>query len=139
MIRLHDVALEIAGRPLLSGLTFDAAPGEIVIVIGPNGVGKTTLLRAIAGQHPVRAGDLLVDDVAVGSLSPLERARRIAFLAAEEPLIESLAVREVVATGRYPHHRWWEWREDERDAAAISNALAQVRMETMHERLFSTL
>ncbi len=139
MIRVRGVALDIDSRRLLCGLNFDAPTHEIVAIIGPNGVGKTTLLRAIAAQHPVGGGEILVDGANVASFSAVERARRIAFLAADETVGEALAVREVVAAGRYPHHRWWEWREGSDDAAAIAGALAEVGMESFRDRLFSSL
>jgi iron complex transport system ATP-binding protein len=139
VIRVRDLALDVAGHRLLSGLDFEVAAGEIVVVVGPNGVGKTTLLRSIAAQHPIASGEIAIDSIPVASLSARERARRIAFLGADETAAEALRVREVVSTGRYPHHRWWEWREDAADAAAIATALAEVRMESMRDRLFSTL
>ena len=61
MIELRDVGLEIGGRPLLEPLNARIAPGEFVAILGRNGVGKTTLLRAIAGLHRPARGSILVD------------------------------------------------------------------------------
>lgn len=139
MIALRNVALEVAKTPLLGGVTMSVNDGELVALIGPNGVGKTTLLRAIAGMHPIADGTIAFDGTPVGELSARERARRIAFLPAEEAPVESLRVREVVAAARYAHHEWWQWRESADDERAIETALAEVRMASARERIFSTL
>jgi ABC-type cobalamin/Fe3+-siderophores transport system ATPase subunit len=139
MIAVRDVTIEVPGRVLLSNVDFSVGNGELVVAVGPNGVGKTTLLRAIAGFHPVTSGKISIDGRPLVALPAYERARRIAFVAADEPVVEALRVREVVASGRYPYHRWWQWREDEEDRAAIESALAEVEMTGNRERIFSTL
>jgi ATP-binding cassette subfamily F protein 3 len=60
LLTAEEVALEIAGRRLFEGLTFQLQRRQCVVITGPNGCGKTTLLRAILGQHPVATGTLAV-------------------------------------------------------------------------------
>lgn len=139
MIDVRDVALDVGDRRLLAEVGFCAGAGELVAIIGPNGVGKTTLLRAVAGMHRLAAGEVSIDGAPIASLAPSERARRVAFVAADDPPVDALRVRDIVAAGRYPHHRWWEWRESAADETAIAAALAEVRMEPMRDRLFATL
>ena len=92
LLAADNVALAIAGRPLFSGLTFQANRGGRVVLLGPNGCGKTTLLRAILSLHPIEAGRLEVsgsatvgylpqqDEAALSaedsSLTPIELLRR---------------------------------------------------------------
>jgi iron complex transport system ATP-binding protein len=139
MIELRDVALQIGGHPLLAGIDAGVRTGEFVAVLGPNGVGKTTLLRAIAGLHKPSAGTIFIDGIANADLRPFERARRVAFVTGDEAVFEALSVAEVVATGRIPYHRWWQWRADADDERAVAAALTSVRLEAFAERLFSTL
>ena len=139
MIELHGVALRIGGRPLLARIDARIGTGEFVALLGPNGVGKTTLLRAIAGLHALDAGTIRLDGVPATQLSSLERARRIGFVTGDEVLLDALSVRDVVSIGRFPHHRWWQWQTRGTDATAVAQALAAVRMEAFGERLFSTL
>jgi len=139
VIDVRNVTLDIGGHPLLRDVTFSAGAGELVAVIGPNGVGKTTLLRAVAGMHDIVNGGIDIDGTPITTFSARERARRIAFVAADESPVEALRVHELVAAGRYPHHRWWEWRATPGDDAAITSAFTEVRMETWRERIFSTL
>lgn len=139
MIALNGIALSVGGHSLLSGLDATVSGGEFLALLGPNGVGKTTLLRTIAGLHPPSAGAMLVDGDPVGRLRPFERARRVAFVTGDEVVTEALAVAEVVAVGRFPHRRWWQWRPSEADERAVNEALAAVRMEAFAERIFSTL
>ena len=139
MIELRDVALRIGGHPLLTGIDARIGTGEFVAVLGPNGVGKTTLLRAIAGLHKPSAGTIFIDGIANADLRPFERARRVAFVTGDEAVFEALSVAEVVATGRIPYHRWWQWRAGDDDERAIAAALASVRLDAFARRLFSTL
>ena len=60
LIAADDVSLEMAGRTLFEGLSFDVRRRERVALLGPNGSGKTTLLRAVMGQHPLASGELFV-------------------------------------------------------------------------------
>jgi ATP-binding cassette subfamily F protein 3 len=94
LVSVRDAALEIGGRRLFEGLDFSVDRGQCVVISGPNGRGKTTLLRAILGQHPVTEGEVSLspsasvgylaqqDDPAVVSsdarLSPVELLRRTA-------------------------------------------------------------
>jgi iron complex transport system ATP-binding protein len=139
MIELREVALRIGGRGLLDGIDARVESREFVAVLGPNGVGKTTLLRAISGLHPTSRGTILVDGTPIARLSALERARRIALVTGDELFLDSLFVRDVVAIGRFPYHRWWQWRSNAADDSAVEEALAAVGIERFAERLFSTL
>jgi iron complex transport system ATP-binding protein len=139
MIELHGVELRIGGHPLLAGINASVGSGEFVALLGPNGIGKTTLLRAIAGLHPLSAGTILLDGLDGAALTPIERAQRVGFVTGDEVLLDALSVADVVSIGRFPHHRWWQWRTVEADASAIGGALAAVRMERFANRLFSTL
>jgi iron complex transport system ATP-binding protein len=139
MIELCALALRIGGRPLLTHIDARVASGEFVAVLGPNGVGKTTLLRAIAGLHPTSAGTILIDGSPSRRLRPIERARRVAFVTGDEVMFDTLRVAEVVGIGRFPHRRWWQWRAGDADERAVAAALAAVRMNDFAGRSFSTL
>ena len=139
MIELDGVTLRIGGRALLSGVNAHVDNGEFVALLGPNGVGKTTLLRAICGLHPIDNGTILLDGAASAHLSMLARARRVAFVTGDEVLLDALSVREVVSIGRFPYHRWWQWQQSAQDEDIIAAALEAVHMASFAQRLFSTL
>jgi iron complex transport system ATP-binding protein len=139
MIELRDAGLDVGGRALLRGINASVASGEFVAVLGANGVGKTTLLRGIAGLAPAAAGTIALDGRAVARLGALERARSVALVTSDDVLLDALRVREVVAIGRFPYHRWWQWRRFDSDDAAVDAALAALQILPFAQRLFSTL
>lgn len=139
MIAARNVALKAGSRLLFNNASFEIARGEFVAVLGPNGVGKTTLLRALAGVRPPDEGCVTLGDADVSALPAALRARSIAHIAGDDLFLDRLTVRDVVAMGRYAHHRWWEWREDAGDELAILGALSHVGMEAFAQRRFDTL
>jgi ABC-type cobalamin/Fe3+-siderophores transport system ATPase subunit len=139
MIAVEGLHLRAGDRTLFDDLTFTVLRGQFAAILGPNGVGKTTLLRTLAGAHPFEDGSVRIDSAAVADLTACERAKRLAYMASDDLFLDRLSVRDVVAMGRYPHRAWWQWREDPSDRTAILNALAAVRMESFAERFFDTL
>ncbi|CAN5532880.1 hypothetical protein BH09MYX1_BH09MYX1_38590 [soil metagenome] len=64
-LEARDLVVSVSGRTILDRVTFAIAPGELAIVSGPSGGGKSTLLRALAALQPLTSGDLRVDGVAI--------------------------------------------------------------------------
>ena len=135
---LEDVELARGGRTLLRGLSF-ALDADVVAIVGPNGVGKTTLLRAMAGALAPAAGRIALDGRPVRTLERRARARRIALVDPAEPVLAALTVGDAVAAARFPYHRWWEWEPSAQDAIAVDDALARTGLTAFREREIGTL
>lgn len=139
VIDARDLRLQAGDRVLFDRLTFQVFEGECVAVLGPNGAGKTTLLRTIAGLRRAAGGRVCINEADILALSAGERARRLSYVASDEVFEDRLTVRDVVATGRFAHHRWWEWTEESADTAAVNAALAAAGLASAAGRRFTTL
>ncbi|GAC1659839.1 MAG: ABC transporter ATP-binding protein [Candidatus Elarobacter sp.] len=137
-LMLERVEIERGGRTLLRDVSL-AFDGGVVAVVGPNGVGKTSLLRAMAGALAPLRGTISLGGVPVRALDPRERARRIALIDPAEPVLAALTVADAVATARFPHHRWWEWEATAEDTAAVDDALGRTGMAPFRARELGTL
>lgn len=110
MSRLTAQALtcRIGSRTILSDITLDVLPHTMTAIVGVNGVGKSTLMRVLAGLRPAASGQVLVDGVDLSTLSPRSRARTLAFVAQEETPPAELTLAEMIAMGRIPHRMPWQ-------------------------------
>ena len=81
-VSVQRLAFRYAQRPeaVLRGVQLEIKPGEMIAITGPSGVGKTTLLRLIAGLYPPTLGSVLVDDMDLRQIDPTEWRSQIAFL-----------------------------------------------------------
>ncbi|HET9902268.1 MAG TPA: urea ABC transporter ATP-binding subunit UrtE [Xanthobacteraceae bacterium] len=103
MLEVRNIDLYYGAARALSGISLVAAPGKVTCVLGRNGVGKTSLLRAIAGQHPLSAGDILLFGRSIAAAPPCERARLgIAYVPQGREIFPLLTVQENLETGFAP-------------------------------------
>ena len=132
MIRAQGLSFGYGERPLFEGLSFEVAAGDALAVLGPNGVGKSTLLRVLAGLLPARAGEVLLDGRPLSALPSDERARRVAYVPQGIDPRMPFTVFETVLMGRYAHLRGqWE-REVDREVAR--RAIAVMRLDAVAQR-----
>jgi iron complex transport system ATP-binding protein len=89
----------------LHGLALSVAAGEVVGLVGPNGSGKTTFIRAVTGVVKPVAGEILLGGADAQTLSAQERARRVAVVPQSAHLPDAFTTLEVVLMGRTPHLR----------------------------------
>jgi iron complex transport system ATP-binding protein len=122
----------------LEASSFQARPAEIVAVLGPNASGKSTLLKLIAGALEPMSGRVLLHGVVTHSLSPRDRAQRIAMVQQESPLPFPFRAWEFVLQGRHAYGRSLRFENDQ-DIAIARNALAQVGGEHLTDRFMDQI
>jgi iron complex transport system ATP-binding protein len=125
MIATDALTLRAGSRLLLENLGWQAGAGECWCVIGRNGAGKSTLLRTLAGVHDADGGQVLLDGRALNAFTPLDLARRRAFLAQSRSDAFAYRVIETVLMARHPYHadRYWEGSDDHLAAEQALRAL----------------
>lgn len=134
-LHVADLSWGPRGRPdLISGISFDLAPGGTLVICGANGAGKSTLLRLLYRQHRPRAGRVRLGGRDLWSLTVREAARRIAVVLQEQPADFALTVRQVVALGRLPFGAGLLARVTEADRALIEDALARLDLAHLADR-----
>ena len=103
MIEARDVEVFYGASQALRRVSLKAEIGQVTCVLGRNGVGKTSLLRALVGQYPVSSGSVLWEGADITNLKSYERARRgIAYVPQGREIFPLLTVEENLKTGFAP-------------------------------------
>ena len=138
MLATQDLGCALGKYPILNGVDLEVPEGEMMALVGPNGTGKSTLLRTLAGLLPIPSGRVLVAGRDLVKLSPLERARTLAMVGQQEETPADLRVAEVVALGLLPHRPPWSGG-GRKERNAVAEALEQVSMTAYANRGFHQL
>jgi urea transport system ATP-binding protein len=100
MLKATDVDLFYGAAQALRGVSFSAEIGKVSALMGRNGVGKTTFLRAIMGEQPIARGEITLDGKVLGRMAPHERARLgVAYVPQGRDIFPLLTVEENLKTG----------------------------------------
>jgi urea transport system ATP-binding protein len=106
MLKVDNISLYYGAAQALRGVSLTAEPGKVTCVLGRNGVGKTSLLRALVGQYPISSGSITFDGEDINALKSYERARRgIGFVPQGREIFPLLTVEENLKTGFGPLKR----------------------------------
>ncbi len=115
-------------KVLHKNLNFAIKPGNLVSVIGGNGIGKTTLLRTISKLERPLKGEILIQNNSLSHIDNAEIAKIISLVLTHPPASKSLSVREFIALGRYPHTNWiGSLTEIDKQKIAKAIAVTEVR------------
>jgi iron complex transport system ATP-binding protein len=137
-LQARDLALGYGDNLVVDGLDVDVHDGTVTAVIGPNGCGKSTMLRALGRLLSVRRGHVLLDGERIDRLPTKEVAKKLAVLPQSPIAPEGLTVTDLVARGRHPHQAWYrQWSAD--DEQVVAEALAWTGMTEFGERTLDQL
>jgi len=125
LLSTQDLSIGYSGNILLSGLNLALRPGQLVCFMGPNGVGKSTLIRTLAGLQQPRAGAI--------RLSLSEAPSPISVVLTDRFNAVYMTVSELVAFGRYPYIGW-NLKLSYDDKEIINRALQQVKMYSLADK-----
>lgn len=135
-LRQLSVGYQQAGEApceVLSKVNLSAAPGEMVALIGSNGIGKSTLLRTIAGFQSWFSGDVLIKGRSLKNLNSKETACIMSFVSTETVRVPNLTVFDLVAYGRFPYTNWLGMLTSE-DRFIVSDAIRKVGLQGFEKR-----
>ncbi len=137
-LKVDNLTVTAKSASLLEGATFTLRPGELVVLLGPNGAGKTTLLRGALGLQEAQSGRAFLAGQDIGGMSPMVRARQVAYLPQTRPVAWPNLVFDVVALGRYAYGvSLGRLKQD--DLAAVERALAACDITHLASRRMDTL
>lgn len=135
---IRNLSVRAGKAKLVSEANLSLVQGELVALLGPNGAGKTSLLRSALGLANRASGEAFLNGDDCEKLSPMERARRVAYLPQQRPLAWRNTVRDVVALGRFAYGAA-PGRLNQSDSEAVERAIRLCDLTGLADRHTDTL
>ena len=129
----QSLDVSIAGKNICSKLNLELEPGQFWGLLGPNGIGKTTLLKCMAGLSPPDSGNVLLENQGIENLPRRVVARLLGMLQQHTVYVFDASVLETAMTGRHPHLAYWE-REGPKDKQKALDAIRAVDLAGFENR-----
>ncbi len=138
IIEAKDVSFAYNGNTVLERVSFNIEQGDYVGIVGPNGGGKTTLLKILVGLLEAQSGSVKISGTPIGQFQNKFQIGYVPQRSGQENIAFPATVYEVVESGLTPKARWFG-RTTNQDRQAIDKALAIARIEELKDKLIGNL
>ncbi len=138
MIKTQSMTLGYHNKKIVHNVDLHIEKGKITTIVGPNGCGKSTVLKGISRLLNPIDGEVYLDDQRIGELTSKRIAKKIAILPQIRKAPEDIRVRDLVALGRYPHLNW-RGKLNQKDQEMIEWALEKTTMVDYADRRMDQL
>ncbi len=138
LLQGENICLSSGAATLVDHVQLQIAAGELVVILGPNGSGKTSLLRCLAGVVTPQSGSILMQGENIATYDAAMRARALSYLPQSRPVLWPNRVEDIVALGRYPYGGGMG-QMGAQDQAIIAHCLAQCELSELRHRTMTSL
>ena len=116
LLRIEDLRISFGDFEALHGINLSLPKGLLVGLIGPNGCGKSTMMKCISKLHTDWTGSITIDGASTDSMKAMDIAKMVANVPAEPGPTFGMSLMDLVMLGRYPfvNRVWWESPDDEK-------------------------
>ena len=127
ILQANEITIRIIDKTIIHGLSLSVPEGKVTSIIGPNGCGKSTTLKALARIWPCYKGNVTFNGEDIKKFSHREFAQKLAILTQAPQSPADLTVKDLAEMGRFPHRNWFG-RKSMEDDAHVEWALGQTNM-----------
>ena len=137
-MRIEKAEVGYRKKAILKDINLDIKKGEIITLIGPNGGGKSTLLKSIRGELALIGGSVYLGDDEIRKLSLPELARKMSIVTTDRIKPELMTCRDIVSAGRLPYTDCFGFGSD-KDTAAVQRAIELMKIEKIADKPYDKL
>ncbi|MFQ3350641.1 MAG: iron complex transport system ATP-binding protein, partial [Candidatus Arcticimaribacter sp.] len=138
MIALNKLTTGYISKEISKDLDLTIEKGTLVGVLGSNGIGKSTLLKTLAGFENPLNGTITIDGKDIHEMSPIDRAKNLSIVLTQRSLSGDLLGKEVIQLGRQPHTNWIGSHKA-KDRELVSETIEQLNIGALADRKLKTM
>lgn len=133
ILEVKNLNFSYGDKKILDDISFTIENGEKLVIIGPNGCGKTTLLRLISGYLKADSGEIILDGKNLHDYDSKSRAKILSMMHQENRSAFDFKVEEVIEMGRYPYLQW-NAKLSKEDKAIVEEAIERMNLKELREK-----
>jgi len=138
MLKINRLSMEYEGKRILDNISFEIEKSKITTIIGPNGCGKSTILKALSKSKKMERGEIFLESKNIQDIEEKHLAKIMSILPQSPKVPDDFSARDLVGYGRYPHMTWMG-RLRKQDYEIIDWAIRETKIESLQHRQVSTL
>lgn len=116
LLKVRNLTISYKENNIIDNIDLDIEKGKVYSIIGPNGCGKTTLIRTMSRSMKAKSGKVFLNDKDIFKMKTKNVAKKMAVLCQNNNAISEVTVKELVSYGRYSHKNWWKASSDDDDS-----------------------
>jgi len=138
MLKINKLSMGYEGKRILDNISFEIEKNKITTIIGPNGCGKSTILKALSKAKKPELGEILLESKNIYKVNEKTLAKIMSILPQSPKVPDDFSARDLVGYGRYPYMNWMG-RLTKKDYDIIDWAIRETKIESLQHRQVSTL